>query len=309
MIARQIFLGIVTIIQTSVGVSFIKQILNRAEEPLTFSSLVGPLLGLAVLAVISLFLRGYLLLVQFALVPEIILSPIAVARFFIGLVAYILSEVTDMDIVADDEEGPYNTDSPMIMLTQYLFGFYVEECTISKFSNILIQLFVCIPVAGLQTFCFWKAVDLFKNGAFPLIPLFFLFGVTLFSGLLCAIRGQESTVVYYERKYTFKNRYTKKKFTRYSSGRDEQYGLSDYGRSVGWEQTSGGYSEYFTGWMIFTWLFSPVMFFAQVIGLFFALISSPSTHIISSYAKVDYDYLSGSFFQRILQFFFNFVID
>ena len=309
MIARQIFLGIVTIIQTSVGISFIKQILNRAEEPLTFSSVLGILIGLAVLAVISLLLRGYILMIHFALIPEIVLSPIAVVRFVVGLVAFILSEVMCMDITLVEDWLPDSVDSPMAMLTQYLFGFYVEECRISKVTNILIQLFVCIPVAGVETFCFWKAVDLFKNDAFPLIPLFFLFGVTLFSGLLCAIRGQESTVIYYEKKFTFKNRYSNEKRTLYGRNRGDVYYLNDDARSAGWEQTSGGYAEHFSSWMIFTILFSPIIAFTQIIGLFFALISSPSTHIISSYAKVDYHYLSCSFFQRILQFFFNFVID
>ena len=133
-------------------------------------------------------------------------------------------------------------------------------------------------------------------------------GNTALSAAVCAFRGQESSVSFYTGDYKFVNAITGVVHKIKAKSKNESYSLTREAQDYGWETESNGYGDFYTGWMIATMLFSPVLFFTQIIACVMSLIAAPQIHIISCYTKLDYDDFSAPFFQRILHFFFNIVI-
>lgn len=236
------------------------------------------------------------------------LSPSALVRYIVGTIAYIASR-SAYNITFDYDENWMDLSKPLDKITHFLFGFYFSgSCEINKTRNILTQLFILLPVTAPQFAAVWYAITSFLSGEAILIPFFLLMANTIITYLICEIRGQESSVSYYSGDYTFRNRHTGKKRTFHTDDRNKYYSLTDSARDAGWEVEASGYGSYFTSWYLFTWFLAPVLLITQFIGLVFALISGPRTHILSSYAKLDYEDFRAPFFQRILHFFFNFVI-
>ena len=103
-----------------------------------------------------------------------------------------------------------------------------------------------------------------------------------------------------------RNRYTNKKETRYS---ESYLSLTKRSRDAGWEKVKGGYETHFTGEMIATIIFSPILFFTYFIGVIAAVVSCFVPKVHSCIGAVDYDDLPSPFCQRIIHFFFGFVIN
>ena len=76
----------------------------------------------------------------------------------------------------------------------------------------------------------------------------------------------------------------------------------------GSELANDGYNGYFSWWTVFTILLAPILVFTQTIGLIFAFIASPKNNIYSSYTKLEYIDYRLPFLQKVLHFFFNFVL-
>lgn len=306
-VLKHIAMFVISLLQTLIGIMTILYFVGDAtykNGPIVFYFIL--LVGLAML---SCYLRGIADMGLFLGIPELLLSPLAFPRWIIGTIAFAASS-SSMTIEFDYDESPFDAPTPVQKVLKFLFGFYLDgDCYVTKASNIANQLFVCIPLSAAQGACFWFGAKMLIEGEFPLIPLFLFMGVTCLSALICAVRGQESTVSYYHGDYKFKNSYTGKTITRHTGDRNTRFSLSNEAIDAGWEMTSDGYGSYFTGWMFATFFSAPILCLTQVVGLIFAIIASPSTHIYSSYTKLEYDEFSCSFLQRILHFYFNFVID
>lgn len=304
-VIKHIGIGIISILQTIISIVLIYYLFYEKETDtflIIFLFLI--LLGLATL---SCWIRGISDMGLFLSLPEMALSPFSIFRFIVGTIAAFMS-ITNDNIVFDYDDDCFDPDLVIQKIIKFLFYFYYDGYQeVTKLTNIMTQIFVCIPIGGALSFCWFMTI---KN-IFVTDNIFYawIFAtcVILLSALLCAIRGQESTVVFYHGKYKFRNKYTNSKISIYENNEGNDWDTTDKGEELGWERTSDGYGEYFTGWMIATLIFAPILGITQCIGLIFAFLSSPNTCICSSYAKFDYDEFSLPFFQRILQFFFNFV--
>ncbi len=303
---KHILLFFITLIQTVCGWYVI--IFFSKGDFESWGSLFGCFMILIPLCAASLALRGEWIMGWTLGIPEFLLSPFAIVRHLVGTVGYIASNTT-YAVEFTYEKDWMDLSDPLDKVTKFLFGFYFDgSYRITKLRNIITQLFLVLPVSALQCALVWAAIFGLLGAFDPFTTLFLFMGNTLITYLLCEIRGQESSVSYYSGDYTFRNRHTGKKRTFHTDDRNSYYELSDSAREVGWEVESSGYGSYFTSWYLFTWFLAPVHFFTQLIGFLFALIAGPRTHILSSYAKLDYEDFSLPFFQRILHFFFNFVI-
>lgn len=178
----------------------------------------------------------------------------------------------------------------------------------TKTKNIIIQAFVCIPLSGLLAFCWIKGV--FELIKFKNLALIFLLicGVVILSLIHCIIKDQKSVVVFRRGDYKHRNKYSVKNTSSYDNDKFVKLQLAEQSEQEGYELTSDGYAMYFTGWTIFTILFAPILVVTQLIGIIFAFISSEKNCIYSSYKKLEYKDYKYPFLQRILHFFFNFVI-
>ena len=304
-IIKHIGIGIVSVLQTIFGIFVV--LVFTGQQKSSAGVVIFSLIVLLGLAMLSCWIRGISDMGLWLGLPELLLSPISLFRFFIGTIAAFASISRD-NIQFDYDEDCFDPPYVLQKISKFVFYFYYDGyCYITKFRNIVTQILVCIPVSALLSFCAIKAFDAFFNQAN--IFTAFLYGtcVTLLSGLLCSIRGQESSVVYYHGDYKFKNRYTDETVSRYQSDSNVRLNLSQEAKDAGWETTCDGYGSYFTGWMIATIIFAPVLAFTQTIGLIFAFLASPNTCFCSSYTKLDYEEFRLPFLQRILHFFFNFV--
>lgn len=246
----------------------------------------------------------------FLIIIDTLLSPIAIIRHAIGTIACIASS-RSMNIEFTYDDNCFDGGlEPLQRVCLFLFYFYYDGVAkVTKFTNILTQFFIILPLAVLQTGLFWFATLTLINGGFPLTWLFAYMGVTLLSAALCGVRSRECSVSYYHGDYKFKNRYTGKTVTKHAGSRYETWDVTSSDIDHGWERTSAGYGKYFTGWMFLTFFSAHILAFTQAVAYVISLISSPRIHIISSYAKLDYEDFSCPFFQRIFHFYFSFVID
>lgn len=304
-VLKHIAIGIISILQTIMGIFVI--LVFAGNQEMETGSLIFMIIVLLGLAMLSCWIRGVSEMGLFLGIPELILSPFGIFRYIVGTIAAFASLSRD-NIQFDYEETCFEPDLVIQKIIKFLFFFYYDgESEITKVTNICTQIFVCIPVGLALSFCWFKAVEffVFKDNIF--YALIFSSCVTLLSALLCSIRGQESNVVFYHGDYKFKNKYTNQVIKIHEKDKTRSWNTSKDGEDAGYVRTSDGYGEYFSGWMIATLIFAPILGVTQLIGLIFAFLSSPNTCFCSSYTKLDYDDFSLPFFQRILQFFFNFV--
>ena len=113
------------------------------------------LLGLAML---SCWIRGVNEMGLFLGIPELLLSPFGIFRFIIAAFA----SLSRNNIQFDYEETCFDPDLVIQKIIKFLFFFYYDgDCEITKVTNIVTQIFVCIPVGLALSFCWFKAVDFF----------------------------------------------------------------------------------------------------------------------------------------------------
>lgn len=129
--------------------------------------------------------------------------------------------------------------------------------------------------------------------------------ILFFGGGLSAIRKQAVTVTTYNANYKFENSYTNQKKSIYS---DDYLSLTDGSIERGWKKVSGGYEENLTLSMILTLLCTPILAFTYLVGLVFAFFSILIGPIYSCVGSVDYDDVPFGMLQRVVHFFFSFVI-
>ena len=240
---------------------------------------------------------------------ETILSPIAMLRCLIALIALILSNsIYRIDMIYDSDITDQGF-SPLEFVSAFVLYFtFGSGANVTRLSNFLTQTLLLLPLTGLLSLCGWGVISFFVTDGDIGTFLICAMGNTALSACVCAFRGQESSVSFYTGDYKFVNAITGAVRKIKAKNKNVDYYLTDEARDYGWETESNGYGSYYTGWMIATMIFSPILFYTQIIACILSLIAAPQIHIISCYTKLEYDDYAAPFFQRILHFFFNIVI-
>ncbi len=242
----------------------------------------------------------------FVIFVEIVIAPIAVFRYLLGLLFLVLLR-KDYNLKSNNEEA-------LGAVIGYLF--YVslsDESSISRVGNFFTMLLLAFPMAFMMTYCFWINLGLYEacqaiyGVSLPRPGLLLCFLLILFfGGGLSTIRKQAVTVTTYNASYKFENRYTKQKKSVYSS--DHYLSLTDKAIDRGWSKVRGGYEEHITLNMILTLLCSPFLAFTYLVGLVFSFLSLLIGPIYSCVGSIDYDDVPLGILQRVIHFFFAFVI-
>ena len=177
----------------------------------------------------------------------------------------------------------------------------------SKLKNIIVQVFVCIPISLLLSYCWIRVVYEILKKDMVLIILFAI-AVIILSFFLCLIRGQGVLVGQRRRDHKYRNMYSVKNNWIYDHDKFVKLQLGEQTDQEVSQLAYDGYNGYLSWWTIFTILFAPILAFTQIIGLIFAFIASPKNSIYSSYTKLEYNDYKLPFLQNVLHFFFNFVL-
>ena len=157
----------------------------------------------------------------------------------------------------------------------------------SKWKNIIMQAFVCIPISLLLSYCWIRVVYEILNKDMVLIILFSI-PVIILSFFLCIIRGHGVIVGQRRNDYKYRNIYSVKNNWIYDHEKFVKLQLDEQTDQEGSELAKDGYNSYFSWWTVFTILLAPILVFTQTIGLIFAFIASPKNNIYSSYTKLEY---------------------
>lgn len=248
-------------------------------------------------------LRGFDAFLGVGIALEVVLAPIAAVRPVIGFIMRLVFK-------AEIDVSMYSYNEALDVVIGYLF--YVNLDTdgeVSRVANFFTQLLICLPVIAGAAYCAYRLISGAANSCAddnPLTIYFWMLGSTFMPFLYCTIRKQPTEVITgFDPHYKFKNQYTGIEATTTS---DDLLYPTVEARSAGWEHVSGGYTSAYTARFIFTILLSPVLLFTQTVGVIIAFISIFCPHIYSCYGMVDFDDVPVPFLQRILHFFFSFVI-
>ncbi len=257
-----------------------------------------------VLALITTRIRDYSNF--FVIFVEVVISPIAIFRYLIGLLFLLLLR-RDYNLKSNNEEA-------LGAVIGYLFYISLsDESSISRAGNFFTMLLLAFPMAFMMTYCFWINLGLYEacQAIYGIsLPrpgfLICLMLILFFGGGLSTIRKQAVTVETYHASYKFENRYTNQKKSIYSS--DHYLSLTDKAIDHGWRKVRGGDEEHLTLNMILTLLCSPFIAFTYLIGLAFSFVSLLIGPIYSCVGSIDYDDVPLGILQRVIHFFFAFVI-
>ena len=299
-------LFIISTVQSIIGITFIYSFSTMIESMGFGSYLIYAafLIFLEfILAVITTKIRDYHNF--FVIFVEVVISPIAVVRYLIGLLLLLFFR-RDYNLKSSNEEA-------LGAVIGYLFyATLSDESSISRVGNFFTMLLLAFPMAFIMSYSFWINFGLyewcFDNFGIELIRLDMFTSILLilfFGGGLSAIRKQAVTVTTYNADYKFENSYTKQKKTYHS---EDYLSLTNDSINRGWKKVRGGYEENLTLSIILTLLFSPILVFTYLVGLVFALFSLLIGPIYSCVGNVDYDDVPLGVLQRVLHFFFSFVI-
>lgn len=312
-------LAFISLFQTVIGSWTVYAIYQRAtyKTPSPWSDgyqQAPPEIGLIIFTIVLLIglgflvakLRNFEVFLGLGVVLEVLLSPIATVRLLVMLICRIVFHASiDHDI--------YSYDEALDIVIGYLFYIDLDsDGEISSVVNFFTQLLICLPVIAAAAFCVYVVAVLGMaqscNSVSPIVVYFCMMGSTLFPFIYCCIRKQPTEVVTgFDRDFVFRNRYTGDKVTKRASG-NYYIDATDTAQELGWERVGGGYTSAYTPRFIFTILLSPVLVLTQAVGVIFALIGIFCPHIYSCYGMIDFDSLRCSFLQKILHFFFSFVI-
>ncbi len=186
-----------------------------------------------------------------------------------------------------------------------------------RLRNILMQLFVLLPVAAAQFFLSLLAFHFLGNVSSPdADPLTFLWlflillGLILLSTISTALRGHEATGEYYDDKYV----YSHKDGSPYLSDEefDEQFrnGVARGDPEIeGYKRERGGWTMFFRPVTILCFFSSCFLVFTQVLSILIAPFINPyKGRVFAWYGEVDYSRCDHPFLQRLLHFYLGFVI-
>ena len=241
----------------------------------------------------------------FVIFVEVVISPIAVVRYLIGLLLLVLLK-KEYNLKSSNEEA-------LGAVIGYLF--YVtlsDESSITRMGNFFTMLLLAFPMACMMTYSFWINFGLYdfclENYGVTLWKpslLLCLLMILFFGGGLSTIRKQAVTVTTFNASYKFENRYTGAKKKMYSN---DYLSLTDKSIDYGWRKVRGGDEEHLTLNTILTLVCSPILAFTYLVGLAFAFLSLLIGPIYSCVGSIDYDDVPLGIVQRVPHFLFAFVI-
>lgn len=299
-------LFLISTVQSVIGITLIHSTSTMMEN-MGFGSFLffaGFLIFLElILALIVTKIRDYSNF--FVIFVEVILSPIAVVRYLLGLLLLIFLR-RDYNLKSSNEEA-------LGAVIGYLF--YVslsDESSISRLGNFFTMLLLAFPMAFIMSYAFWINLGLYEfaleNFGITLVKIDFFTCILLilfFGGGLSTIRQQAVTVTTFNANYKFENRYTGSKKKMYSN---DYLSLTDKAIDYGWTKVSGGNEEHLTLNTIVTLLCTPILAFTYLVGLVFAFFSLLIGPIYSCVGSIDYDDVPLGVVQRVPHFLFSFVI-
>lgn len=187
-----------------------------------------------------------------------------------------------------------------------------------KVRNILMQLFVLLPLTGILLLLWYNIInpiiEVPKGGLWDiLVPILWFIALIFISMIVTQLKGHEIAGDYWEKDFRYK------RSTEYGTVYDneeheydpdiEDWELRDHSTSESWKKTKGGWTTYIRPITILCIIFSPILVFFQVISLLIAIFSNPyKGRLFSWYGDVNWDYCNCKFLQKLLHFFFGFVI-
>lgn len=299
-------LFLISTAQTIIGFSIVHSF-STMMETLEFGSsvmLIAFLLVLEfILAAITAKIRDYHNF--FVIFVEIVISPIAVFRYIFGLILFLIFR-REYNLKSSNEEA-------LGAVIGYMFYIGLsDESSISRVGNFFTMLLLAFPMAFIMSYAFWINFGLYdfflQTFGIKLIKIDFFTSIILilfFGGGLSAIRKQPVTVETYNASYKFENRYTNQKKSFYSN---DYLSLTNDSIDRGWRKVRGGDEEHITINMILTLMFTPVLAITYLVGLVFSLFSLLIGPVYSCVGSIDYDDVPLSILQRVVHFFFAFVI-
>lgn len=303
------FLSIATLIQTICGIVAYFYFFNPPMEELPAGNMVpispfedpafmGAFIIVVIFSVLITLIRtGFeYIAILFALI-DILLSPVAFLRVFVAL---IFSSNTRNDLKLDFLEIRDFKDKVMAFL------FYIEENSFARMTpvkNLILQIFVTLPFSALLTGSFWLLIASIKNNAGLIAIIISCAAIEVFANFCAYTKtteicrdGISYTVTHVTSNYKYGNINT------YKKGR---WVSDDRNIKTSYFETSDPviFTPNFTAYTIWSIVFSPIMFFTQIIGIIAAVVAIFTDKITSSFGQVDYTFVN----HRKLQFFIGFL--
>ena len=296
---KKFFAYVVSIFQTILGMSIIGIITSSMEGKMV------PIIFLAVLlAALALAMGRLRECVQFfPYLMEFLLAPIAFVRILLGTIVSTRFQGDSLELTFDD-------DSVIAAIFGYLF--YIDlgsEFRMGRVANLILMVFFVLPLSFLMAFGLFGmmgSVPSFLVGLnIPLLNPFLSFLIFFLSAaFLVSIRGCAVTVETYNANYKFEHR-SGAKFKKYSTN---PLSLTNDAIEAGWGKVSGGFETHMSIYLILTLLLSPILCITLTIGTIFAILSLFIRPIYSNVGQLDFYEVPLGFLQKILHFFFAFVI-
>ena len=296
---KKFFAYVVSIFQTILSMSIIGIITSSME------SKAVPVIFLAVLlAALALAMGRLRECVQFfPYLMEFLLAPIAFVRILLGTIVSTRFQGNSLELTFDD-------DNVIAAIFGYLF--YIElgnEFRMGRVANLILMIFFVLPLSFLMAyglFGMMGSVPSFLSGLniTLLNPVLSFFILLLSAAFLVSIRGCAVTVETYNGNYKFEHR-SGAKFKTYST---DLLSLTNDAIEAGWGKVSGGFETHISIYLILTLLLSPILCITLTIGTIVAILSLFIRPIYSNVGQLDFYEVPLGFLQKILHFFFAFVI-
>ena len=296
---KKFFAYFLSILQTIFGICVIGILTSTMESKL------GPVIFLAILlAILALIMGRIRECVQFfPYLMEFLLAPIAFVRILIGTIVSTRFQRSSLELTFDD-------DNVIAAIFGYLF--YIElgtEFRMGRLANLILMIFFVLPLSFLMAYGLLGmlgSLPAFLSGLkIPLLNPFLSFFILFISAaLLVSIRGCAVTVESYNANYKFVHRSGAKVKT-YST---DHLSLTNDAIEAGWGKVSGGFETHISIYLILTLLFSPILFITLTIGTIVAFLSLFIGSIYANVGQLDFYELPLGLLQKILHFFFAFVI-
>ena len=296
---KKFFAYVISILQTILGMSIIGIITSSMESKAT------PIIMLAILlAALALAMGRIRECVQFfPYLMEFLLAPIAFVRILLGTIVSTRFQGNSLELTFDD-------DNVIAAIFGYLF--YIElgnEFRMGRVANLILMTFFVLPLSFLMAyglFGMMGSVPSFLSGLnITLLNPFLSFLILFLSAaFLVSIRGCAVTVETYNGNYKFEHR-SGAKFKTYST---DLLSLTNDAIEAGWGKVSGGFETHISIYLILTLLLSPILCITLTIGTIVAILSLFIRPIYSNVGQLDFYKVPLGFLQKILHFFFAFVI-
>ena len=188
-----------------------------------------------------------------------------------------------------------------------------------KSRNILMQVFALLPATAVL--CFLSVYIITQIMGTPIIPIpkdsiwevlapiLCGIGILFFAMLVAQLKGHEPAGDYWDKYFRFKKDGAYRDEEQDYDPEVDDLELTDKSTGKKWKKVRGGWTTYIRPITLFCILFSPVLVGFQFVSLLIAIFTNPyKGRLFSWYGEIDWDYCSLKVLQKIMHFFFGFVI-